>query len=322
MNPTLRLDGFLKSTDQGFQHGEAQTFGDRFVRKMATYGQVRPSVSFTNESRAQREFKEKSAVDVSNLPPHWMDPRGEDKELTFEYPLPPQDINNDYVNMLRNNSLMLPSERLHEAKLIKAGEKQWRKDREDSFLYKKRMNKIEREYQQGIMGIDGPMFPGTNLYAEQRAFLQAQADRRSRMAEERFEHLHKQSVADDATAGRNYGQHTCERSKDIPLQRKRIDPKLHPYRFVDTHDRLFPTYVPIWDPERAATIRSHDIRNKKHNIINQAENHMEHRVAPNWEENQKKEMLARGGKNLGTLGGNPLGAHQALPLPPYAVENA
>ena len=32
--------------------GETATTGDRFVRKMATYGQVRPSVSFTSESCA------------------------------------------------------------------------------------------------------------------------------------------------------------------------------------------------------------------------------------------------------------------------------
>lgn len=313
-HPTVRLDGFLKSTDTGFQHGEAQTHGDRFVRKMATYGQVRPSVSFTSESRAQREFKEKSAVDVSNLPPQWMDPRGEDKELTFEYPLPPKEINQEYLKLIRNQSLMLPSERLREHKLIKEGEKQWRKDRENTFLYKRRMNKLEREYQQGIVGIDGPMYPGTALYAEPRAFLEAQAERRGRMAEERFEHLSKQAREDDAVAGRNYGQHSCERSRDIPMQRKRVDPNLHPYRFVDTHDRLFPTYVPVWDPERAAVARSHDVRNKQHNIINGAENKMEHRVAPNWEQEQMQQALAQGGR-LGCLGGNPLGPHQALPVP-------
>lgn len=262
------------------------------MRKMATYGQVRPSVSFTSESRAQRLFKEGSAIDASNLPPVWSDPRGEPKELTFEYPLPPTEINEDHLAMIRNQSLMLPSERYAEHLAMKAGEAKWRKDREDAFLYKKRMQKIEREYQQGIVGVDGPLFPGTKLYEQQRAFLEGQADSRGQKAEARFHFLAHQRRADDATAMRDFGTPATHlaRSHDIGIQRKCVRADKHPHRFLDTHERLFPTYVPLWDPERAATLRSHDVRGKKHNHLNQAENHMEHRVAPNWEEAAKENM--------------------------------
>lgn len=293
-HPTTRLDSFLRSTDTAYQHGEAQTQGDRFVRKMATYGQVRPSVSFTNESRAQRVFKEGLAIDTSNLPPVWSDPRGEPKELTFEYPLPPTDIDESHFAMIKNQSLMLPSERYAEHLAMKAGEKKWRKDREDAFMYKKRMQKIEREYQQGIVGVDGPLFPGSKLYEQQRSFLEAQAEGRGTKSEGRFHHLAHQNLADDATAQRNFGMpHDMARSRDVGIQRKCVNPDKHPYRFLDTHDRLFPTYVPLWDPERAATLRSHDVRGKKHNHLNQGENHMEHRVAPNWEEEAKKNLAMK-----------------------------
>lgn len=298
-HPTTRLDAFLRTTDSGYQHGEAQTTGTSFVRKMATYGQVRPSVSFTSESRAQRVWKEGSAIDSSNLPPAWSDPRGEPKELTFEYPLPPADINEDHFAMIRNQSLMLPSERYREHIAMKAGEAKWKKDREDAFLYKKRMQKIERDYQQGIIGVDGPLFPGTKLYEQQRAFLEQQAEQRGMKSEARFQHLAHQKRADDATAMRDFGTPATHlaRSHDIGIQRKCIRPDKHPFRFLDTHDRLFPTYVPLWDPERAATLRSHDVRDKKHNHLNQAHNHMEHRVAPNWEEEAKKNLQMKLAQN-------------------------
>lgn len=294
-HPTTRLDAFLRSTDSGYQHGETQTTGDRFVRKMATYGQVRPSVSFTSESRAQRLFKEGSAIDASNLPPVWADPRGEPKELTFEYPLPPAEINEDHLAMIRNQSLMLPSERYREHVAMKEGAEKWKKDREDAFLYRKRMLKIEREYSQGITGVDGPLYPGTKLYEQQRAFLEAQADSRGAKSEARFHLLAQQKRADEATTMQNWGAPATHlaRSHDIGVQRKCIRRDKHPYRFLDTHERLFPTYVPLWDPERAATLRSHDVRDKKHCHISGAENHMEHRVAPNWEEEANKMQQMR-----------------------------
>lgn len=262
------------------------------MRKMATYGQVRPSVSFTTESRAQRSGKDVCAIDASNLPPVWADPRGEVKELTFEYPLPPQGIDEGHLALHRNQSLMLPSERYKEHLLLKAGTKQWQQDRQDAFLYKKRMQKIERQYQQGIVGIDGPLYEGTKLYEQQREFLQAQGEAKSQKAEGRFHHLAHQQRADDATAMRNFGTPATHlaRSHDIGIQRKCVRPDKHPYRFLDTHDRLFPTYVPLWDPERAGVLRSHDIRDKKHNHLNQSENYMEHRVAPNWEQEARANM--------------------------------
>lgn len=269
------------------------------MRKMATYGQVRPSVSFTNESRAQRVFKEGLAIDTSNLPAVWSDPRGEPKELTFEYPLPPQEIDESHFKLVRNESLMLPSERYAEHLVMKAGAEKWKKDREDAFMYKKRMQKIEREYAQGITGVDGPLFPGTKLYEQQRAFLEAQAEARGGKAEGRFHHLAHQNRADDATAMREFGTPATHlaRSHDVGIQRKCVRQDRHPYRFLDTHDRLFPTYVPLWDPERAGTLRSHDVRGKQHNHLNQSENFMEHRVAPNWEEEARKNMEMKIARN-------------------------
>lgn len=245
-------------------------------------------------------MEDANAIDASNLPAVWADPRGEPKELTFEYPLPPEGINEEHLKLYKNHSLMLPSERYAEHLVMKAGTKEREQARQDAFLYKKRMQKIEREYAQGIIGVDGPLFPGTKLYEQQRAFLEHQSEAKSAKAEARFHHLAHQARADDATALRDFGTPATHlaRSHDVGIQRKCVREDRHPYRFLDTHDRLFPTYVPLWDPERAATLRSHDVRDKKHNILNQSDNLMEHKVAPNWEAEAKKNLAMKIAQNV------------------------
>lgn len=277
---TMRLDGFLKSTDSGYQHAEAQTQGDHFIRKMATYGHVRPSVSFTSESRVTRKMEEHNCLDMSNLPNPLMDPRGDPKEGTLSIPAPPKEVDNSYMKLMANHSLMLPSERYKESLQIKAAEKKYKEDREALFRYRKRMNVLERHYPNGVIGVDGPMHAGTQLYADRRAHFVKQEDDKMLHDEGRAAHLHCQQRADDATAARSYGADPqLPRSHDLCIQRKKIEPDVHPQRFQDTHDRLFPSYIPEWDPKRAATIRNHDTRGKTHNIISGVSNHVELKVA-------------------------------------------
>eukprot|EP00747_Dinoflagellata_sp_TGD_P208979 gnl/TRDRNA2_/TRDRNA2_82409_c0_seq1.p1 gnl/TRDRNA2_/TRDRNA2_82409_c0~~gnl/TRDRNA2_/TRDRNA2_82409_c0_seq1.p1 ORF type:complete len:320 (-),score=57.29 gnl/TRDRNA2_/TRDRNA2_82409_c0_seq1:189-1148(-) len=278
---TMRLDSFLRTTDMGYQHGENATTGDRFVRKMATYGQVRPSVSFTSESRATRPFYgERSAIDMSSLPPPWMDPRDDPRELTLSYERPPE-INNDYVALYKNESLMLPSERFKEHLAMKAGEKEWKENREKMFFYKKRMRILDRNWPQGVLGIDSPMHPDTVLYKERRDYMTTQQTMKEAKAEDRYNQLTSKYSVDDATSNKNFSsQPELGRSQDIPIQRKCVDKDSHPHRFLDTHDRLFPSYVPVWDPERAKAFRSHDVRKKQHNIISGASNQVTYELAP------------------------------------------
>lgn len=186
--------------------------------------------------------------------------------------------------MYENHSLMLPSERYQEHLAMKAGEQQWRKERDEIFLYKKRLRILERHHGQGVVGIDGPAFEGTRLYAERREFLENQANFRAGKSEGRFQNLAQKMQSDDSVAGRNYGEPVdIKRSEDLCVQRKCVDPEAHPMRFLSTHDRLFPSYVPDWDPARAAVLRSHEIRDRTHNIITGASNDVPLRVAPRWD---------------------------------------
>jgi len=275
-----------------FQHAEAPVQGDRFVRKMATYGQVRPSVSFTSESRAQRPFKEGGAVDVSQLPNPFLDPRGDARELSLEYPLPPQP-ENSHVKMFENHSLMMPSERFQEFLQMKAGAKKWQEDRDASFFYKKRIRTLENHYPNGILGIDGPTFPDTQLYAQRREQLLGYGDLKSRQAEARHDHLSYKNEAQDGAAFRRYGEplEDMKRSEDVGMQRKCVDAQRHPTRFVDTHERLFKRNTRPWDPGRAAMIRSHDVREKEHNIVTGVANAVTLRVR-RWDENMPKTARA------------------------------
>mmetsp|Transcript_126792 Transcript_126792/g.394653 ORF Transcript_126792/g.394653 Transcript_126792/m.394653 type:complete len:300 (+) Transcript_126792:63-962(+) len=270
---TTRLDSFLRNTDASYQPAEAPTQGDRFIRKMATYGSVRPSVSFTSEPRVTRPHKEHAAVDMSRLPPPWLDPRGEPKEGTLEISPPSYDVDDTFVKLQRNQSLMLPSERYKEHLLMKESKKQHDADREAIFRHRKKINVMERHYPNGVLGMDGPLHPGTTIYAERREHLLGRAQERAEKAEARHDNLAGNTRSDDAVAFRNFGSDPqLPRSHDIGVQRKCVDSKVHPHRFLDTHDRLFPKHVATWDPERAAAIRSHQVRDRQHNIISGADN--------------------------------------------------
>eukprot|EP00932_Pfiesteria_piscicida_P001385 SRR837773.11350.p2 GENE.SRR837773.11350~~SRR837773.11350.p2 ORF type:complete len:136 (-),score=33.61 SRR837773.11350:27-434(-) len=109
-------------------------------------------------------------------------------------------------------------------------------------------------------------------------------ERKAGVTAGRAEHIYRQQQADDATACRSYGSEPdLLRSRDIGIQRKRVDPAAHPVRFLDTHERLFPSFSPEWDPERAAAIRSHQMRGRQHNVITGADNHVELKVAERWD---------------------------------------
>lgn len=223
---------------------------------------------------------EHQAIDKSDLPACWNDPRNDPRQGTLSIPQPPKEANADFVRMMENKALMLPSERYQEHLAMKESHKQWVADRKDMFNYKKRLTILERKHPEGVLGMDGPLHPGTVLYADRRAHMLAMAERQEAHGQARFEHLHGQLRADDATACRHYGSDPgLTRSKDIGIQRKRVDAVAHPHRFHDTHDRLFPSYVPTWDPERAKATRSHDVRDKQHNIINGGYNTITYNVA-------------------------------------------
>eukprot|EP00438_Fugacium_kawagutii_P031305 Skav215329 [mRNA] locus=scaffold1391:20087:27921:- [translate_table: standard] len=192
-HPTVRLDSFLKSTDPCYQHAEAPTQGDRFIRKMATYGQIRPSVSFVSEARVVRPMKEHGAMDMSSLPNPVMDPKGDPREGTFEIPAPPPEVDDSFIKMYKNHSLMLPSERYKEHLKMKAGEQKWREERDAVFRYRKRMNVLERKHAEGILGIDGPTHPDSILYKERYEHFATQAQKKAVNAENRFSLLQEKN---------------------------------------------------------------------------------------------------------------------------------
>lgn len=281
-HPTLRLDAFMKGTDPLFTHSEEKTHGDAFVRRMNTYGRQRPSIAFTTQSRAHKQFLGKeSAVDMSTLPPTWNDPRADPREGSLEYPEAPE-VDTTFLEAYQNHNLMLPSERFREHLYMKEGERQWRADREAMFLHNKRKRLVERHHKQGIVGIDGPGHEGTTLYAGHRNIHEHQKATSARHTEGRREHLWYQSNAADAASFRNYGEplENDIRSSDIPLQRKRIDPDQHPFRFLDTHNRIFPDEVALWDKDRARCQRSHHVRHKAFDIISGVKNSLDYLNSP------------------------------------------
>jgi hypothetical protein len=273
-HPTMRLDAFMKGTDSLYSHSEEKVTGNHFVRSMATYGRTRPSPTFTSQSRAQKPFLGKlSALDMSDLPPTWNDPRSDPREGTLEYSEPPQ-VDTSFMAAYENHGLMTVSERAREQAMMVAGEQQWRSDRAAIWDYNKRKHRVEHKHRSGVVGVDSALHEGTKLYANHRERNEAKRSLSARHAAGRRDHLGYQMSASDAASSRNYGEpmNDEKRSTDIPMQRKAVDPDVHPFRFLDTHNRIFPDEVAMWDRERAATLRSHDVRHKGFDIISGVQN--------------------------------------------------
>jgi hypothetical protein len=204
---------------------------------------------------------------MSNIPATFNDPQADPRALTLEYPAP-KGVDTSYLKLYENQSLMMPSERQREFLAMKNGEKQWRADREAIFFDKKRHQMIERHHKQGVVGIDGPNYEGTKLYAGIREVNEMRRSKSETHAAGRKAHLAHQVRSSDYL--RNYGEPppaSMARSADIPVQRKNVDPEVHPFRFLDTHERMHPHDTPFWDPERAKCLRSHDVRKRTFNII-------------------------------------------------------
>merc|ERR1719321_2395438 len=103
------------------------------------------------------------------------------------------------------------------------------------------------------------MYPETRIYAERRQLLQDEARRMAHHAEGRFEQLASHAAADDAVTLRRYGSAPdLARSRDLGIQRMGVEGCK--FRFMDTHERLFPKHTAVWDPKRAGMLRSHDVR--------------------------------------------------------------
>jgi hypothetical protein len=139
-----------------------------------TVGSHRPSPMFHSEGR-ERKFKGVS-MDMCNKPAPWFDGwKGSKREGCHKLPTY-GGIDTGHLQLFENHRLMLPSERLAEHKALKAGIQNWQKGRNELFEFKKQKRILERKHPNGMLGIDGPLRPDTELYAERCAMFKAQDD--------------------------------------------------------------------------------------------------------------------------------------------------
>lgn len=265
----------MQVTDSAYMPAETDTSGGKFIRKMATYGQGRPMPAFTSKGRAANVFVgDNCCLDMSDYPPELMDPRDppdlrEGALDDIEAYQPPPLVESDFIKGYENYGLMLPSERFQEHLAMKDGERKWHAQREKAFEYTKRMRLLHSHHEGGVMGIDGPMHPDTKLFATQRDVIDAKRDVTARHQQMRHERLtEKRSKADESITFENYATPVVPyiRSADIAVPRRRVDPN-HSFRFIGTHDRIFPNAAPLWDPERAKSLISHETRGRDHDLI-------------------------------------------------------
>jgi len=176
----------------------------------------------------------------------------------------PAEPDNSFIELYKNHNLMTPSERYRDFLKIRDGEKQWRADKRAKADYKKRVLVLERQHRTGVLGVDSMMHEGTENYIRAQQEHRCESEQREAFGERRHEFLANQRRASDEVAHRDYGEPVKNqaRGSSVPLQRKLVDPTWHPHRFLDTHNRLFPSHAPIWDPERAMSLLTHDRRGR------------------------------------------------------------
>ncbi|CAD7946527.1 unnamed protein product [Amoebophrya sp. A120] len=278
----LRLDGMLKTHDPYYKNQNTRD-SDKFSRTLPLancHGSSRPSPSFTCEGR-DRKFPG-IAMDMSNKPPLWYDGyKGDKKEGCHKLPgFHP--INQDHLEIFKNFSIQLPSERLRENQRLKEGIAYANKAKAELSAFKRQSKLIQRHYKNGLTGIDGPTRPETELYKERYDMYQAQAD--ASHADQRREFLKEKRQANEAIThpqhenvknGLNRFPMVDPRSHDIPIQRKDVDPVRHPYRYFDTHYRLFDSSDAGREMARARAIRTHEMREKNYDILNFSDNKLD-----------------------------------------------
>jgi len=269
VHPTIRFDSFLRTHDGTFQTSKKE-IGDEYVRTFPLYGSMRPSPAFTTISRVQ-PFKGE-AYDMSNLPPTWNDMRGDKREGSYSYNVV-SDCDPEFFKILGNHNLMLPSERREEAARFKEGHAAFLKSRKEYAEYTKKRRTLTRHHKSGIVGIDGPMKADSEMYGYDAGRVTLHREQKQDFDERRREHLAQKTRSSDAVAFRGYNEESLLHSHaSIPLQRKCIDPEMHPFRFLNTHERVFPKAVPTFDPERAKVLHHHEVREKRHDIVHHGSN--------------------------------------------------
>lgn len=220
-------------------------------------------------------------MDMTNEPPVWFDSCiGSKREGCVAYPKFSK-VDNSYIERFKEASLMLPSERLDDHKAIKAGTEQWRQARRELFEHNKRKRILERKHKGGIIGIDYPLRENTELYKHDFDRYKEQRDAKETHLEGRREFLGDHKRGSECIT-EPYG---CAPAADrgstdygFFMDRKTIDRERHPARFLDTHQRLWPKFTPVWDNKRATCLRFHDVRHKSYNIITGADNTMDIKV--------------------------------------------
>lgn len=281
-HPTLRLNSFLQATSPLYKiepprAGSSENV-DALLRTMPMYGTVRPSPCFTNESRAQRIFSGQG-MDMTNEPPVWYDSCvGSDREGCVTYPKF-RNVDDSFIERFKKIGLMLPSERYDDHMAIKTGMAEWRLARRELFEYNKRKRILERKHRGGVVGIDYPLRNGTTLYNHDYLRFQTQHEKKEKHYQGRHTHLADQKRAAECITEPFGSAPAAERGSDCyGFPRKQIEKETHPFRFLDTYGRLWPSYVPQWDANRAKALHHHEVRHKKFDIINFADNAIDVKV--------------------------------------------
>lgn len=172
-HPAMQLSSILNRSqsatmpmDRTFQ-SEGFGEGDKVTRTFTSYGSMRPSNAFSSVTRNQY-FAFECGMDMSNLPYSWNDVSVDNKKAGSFHFAEGEKVDLSHLAAMNNYQLMLPSTRFREAMKIKAGKERYAKAKEANRLESKQRKVVAAHYARGLVGVDGPMYPNTEYWKEDR----------------------------------------------------------------------------------------------------------------------------------------------------------
>jgi hypothetical protein len=162
------------------------------------------------------------------------------------------DYRQAYQSMTSSEKLMLPSERLRELRDMQSKRCAEREAKKTWYHHSRKTIQAKNAHSDGI----ACLFSSTDHRdATIVAFNDQNQLVNSIAASERKQSLQSASV--------------CTNERPIFEKHLRVKPEEQfNFKNLDTHSRLWPTYKPKWNAERAAELRSHELRGRHYNLIN------------------------------------------------------
>ena len=160
-----------------------------------------------------------------------------------------------YAAMATSERLMLPSERLRELRQIQSQRNAERDAKKSWYDHSRKVLKAQQTHSLSVAGLPATVDHRDADIARQTAFNER-------------DHVENAARRQEKLIASSH----CTTERDIFPHRGFRPAEQFNFRNLDTHSRIWPTYKPKWNAERAGELRAYEIRGRPYNFINHCSN--------------------------------------------------